>query len=66
MPTKKIIINNVDKMTKLERHEALSAAIAYNDWLNDSRTHKDKPVIYEKFQIHESATGTLIVNLKKG
>ncbi|MCA0381685.1 MAG: hypothetical protein LCH58_05960 [Bacteroidetes bacterium] len=65
MITRKIIINDCDRMTDEQVQQALAAAKGYDQWLNDKRTHKDAPVRYQQFTVRESAKGTVIVNLKQ-
>lgn len=62
MLTNNITLRNCAGQTKEELHKALDAAIGYDDWLNSIRSDKDKPVIYGKYRVHESAKGTVIVN----
>lgn len=64
MKTKKIIINDCRQMDNVQLLNAMEAAIGYDAWLNDKRSDKDKPVTYQEFVVHESAKGTIIVNLK--
>lgn len=62
MTTENIIIRDVKNMTPQEVKDALAAAIGYDQWLNDKRTSKDAPVRYKDFSVHETKTGTLVVN----
>lgn len=64
MKANNIILRDAKKMKAEELRRALECAIGYDDWLNDKRSDKDKPVTYKGFEVHETKTGTIVVNKK--
>jgi len=62
MKADNIIIRDCKSMTPEEVKQAMAAAIGYDAWLNDKRSAKDAPVRYKDFAVHETKTGTLVVN----
>lgn len=62
MKADNIIIRDCSRMTPEEVKQAMAAAIGYDAWLNDKRSSKDAPVRYKDFAVHETKSGTLVVN----
>ena len=62
MKANDIIIRDCKQMTPEQVKQALAAALGYDAWLNDKRSAKDAPVRYKDFAVHETKTGTLVVN----
>jgi len=62
MKANDFIIRDARNMNVSELEVALEVAMSYDKWLNDKRNHQDKPVVYGDYQVHETKTGTIIVN----
>jgi len=60
-----IIIRDLKGLTFDEARKAFEAALGYENVLNEHRTAKDPKVAFGKHEVHETRTGTLVVNLRK-
>jgi hypothetical protein len=57
----KLHINNIPQA---QWPEAIKAAQDWNTWHNKPGQQKHKTIMDGKFIIHETATGTIVVNMK--
>jgi hypothetical protein len=57
-----LIIRGKNGLTEDDIKAATAAANSYNEWLNENRSEKNKPVIYGNFSIHETKKATIVAN----